>query len=394
MPRKTTRNAQGGGSIRKRKDGLWEGRFTFGHDPGTGKQIQKSVYGKTQAEVRKKLQQATVDVDEGVYIEPIKMTFGNWCDIWLKEYTVGVKQSTESVYAQLIRARIKPALGSVKLSELNALQIQTFYNVLQRGTAEERPLSPKTIKNVHCVVHKALEQARILSYVRSNPASGCILPRAEKPEIKPLDDIELSTFLKAIKGSQFEVLFTVDLFTGMRQSELIGLTWDCINFERGTIFVNKQLVRERKKNSSFFFSSLKNDKTRSITPASSVMQILKKHKITQAKMKLAAGNDWNDGGFKDLVFTNELGGHLTHNTVARNFKRILNKAGIDDRRFHDLRHSYAVAALRCGDDIKTVQENLGHHTAAFTLDQYGHVTEAMKRESSQRMENFINSIEH
>ena len=80
------KNAKGSGSIRKRSDGRWEARYTTGRDAGTGKQIQKSVYGKTQAEVRKKLQTACVAVDEGIYMEPSKSTLGDWLDVWLKEY--------------------------------------------------------------------------------------------------------------------------------------------------------------------------------------------------------------------------------------------------------------------------------------------------------------------
>ncbi|MFT9078440.1 tyrosine-type recombinase/integrase [Ethanoligenens sp.] len=94
----------------------------------------------------------------------------------------------------------------------------------------------------------------------------------------------------------------------------------------------------------------------------------------------------------NLVFTNEVGGHLTHVTVYKNFKRIVKSLGLEEARFHDLRHTYAVASLASGDDYKTVQENLGHQTAAFTLNVYGHVTEKMKEQSAQRMEGFIKGI--
>ncbi|AFA46945.1 tyrosine-type recombinase/integrase [Acetobacterium woodii] len=112
MARKTGRNAHGSGTIRKRnKDGLWEARFTVGYDPGTGKQIQKSVYGKTQAEVRKKLQIACASIDNGNYIEPSKLTVGNWFDIWLKEYTGSIKPLTLKSYRVAINNHIKPSLG-------------------------------------------------------------------------------------------------------------------------------------------------------------------------------------------------------------------------------------------------------------------------------------------
>lgn len=214
----------------------------------------------------------------------------------------------------------------------------------------------------------------------------------EKPEIKPLDTHEIEAFLKAIKGHKLEALLTVDLFTGMRQGEVLGLQWSCVDFERGTITVERQLQRPRRKGDIYYFSALKNDKTRVIRPAPSVMQVLKDHKRRQNEQRLRAGTMWDAGGFPNLVFTTETGRFINYSTLLLSYKQALKRAGISEKRFHDLRHSYAVASLRAGDDVKTVQENLGHHTAAFTLDQYGHVTESMKKDSASRMEAFIATL--
>ena len=119
------------------------------------------------------------------------------------------------------------------------------------------------------------------------------------------------------------------------------------------------------------------------------MDALREHRKRQLEQRLRAGSLWNDGGFPDLVFTNEFGKHLVYTAVWRHCKQALARAGLPDIRFHDLRHTYAVTSLRAGDDVKTVQENLGHHTAAFTLDQYGHVTETMREASARRMEAFF-----
>jgi integrase len=126
-----------------------------------------------------------------------------------------------------------------------------------------------------------------------------------------------------------------------------------------------------------------------ITPAAFVVDALKRHKVRQTEARLKAGPLWQEEG---LVFTDEVGHRLSPNTVYHNYKRLVASIGLPDARLHDLRHSYAVASLRAGDDIKTVQSNLGHHTAAFTLDVYGHVTEEMKRASADRMEKFIQSV--
>lgn len=141
---------------------------------------------------------------------------------------------------------------------------------------------------------------------------------------------------------------------------------------------------------SYHFSPLKNDKPRTITPAAYVMQLLKSQHTRQLEMRLRAGELWYNEF--DLVFTNEAGRPLSRRTIYKHFKKIAAAIGVPDLRFHDLRHSYAVASIRGGDDIKTVQTNLGHATAAFTLDVYGHATDQMKRASAARMDAYIKSL--
>ena len=246
-----TKSARGSGSIRKRPDSRWEAQYTTGRDPGTGKQIQRSVYGETQAEVRKKLQIACVAIDDGVYMDPVKFIVADWLKVWLSDYTPNIKPYTLRSYEGHVRNHINPAIGAVKLSALNTHQIQTLYNRLVKGDDETPGLSPKTLKNLHGVLHKALKQAVKMSYIKFNPSDACRILRIEKPEIKPLEDKEITEFLKEIKGHKFETLFTVDLFTGMRQGEILGLTWDCIDFQNGTIMIYRQLQKIKGNTSSF-----------------------------------------------------------------------------------------------------------------------------------------------
>ncbi|WP_455527108.1 tyrosine-type recombinase/integrase [Huintestinicola sp.] len=169
------------------------------------------------------------------------------------------------------------------------------------------------------------------------------------------------------------------------------MRWSCIDFKRGCIVVNKQLYKPDK-GKEYTLESLKNRKTRVIWPAQFVFSVLKRERMKQLSNKLKVGELWDEGTLPDLVFTNECGKHLSHTTVYANFKKIASACGVPAVRFHDMRHSYAVASLRSGDDIKTVQENLGHATAAFTLDQYAFATDIMKKESAARMDKFIASI--
>ena len=163
-----------------------------------------------------------------------------------------------------------------------------------------------------------------------------------------------------------------------------------MDFSGGTILIKQQLQREKKAGGQYQLVPLKNDKPRTITPAPFVMELLRQHRKIQAAWQLRAGELWeNPAG---LVFTNEIGGHLSAVTVLKKYKRVVAAIGRPDARFHDLRHSYAVAAIRAGDDIKTVQGNLGHATAAFTLDVYGHVTDQMKQASAARMDSYIKDV--
>lgn len=405
MPNKA---AAGAGTIRKKtvtRKGkqytYWEARVTTGTD-GQGRQVQRSFSGKTQKEVREKMQAAAVEITDGTYITPSKMTVGEWLDAWSKEYLNSVKPRTVEAYKKNIRVHIKPALGAVKLSALSAVDVQKFYNGLIRDgytvtrtengkkVTERKTFSPKSVKNIHGTLHKALEKAVALGYIKFNPSNHPDLPRIEKAEIKPLDDDAISSFLTAIKGHRFESVYAVTLFTGLRESEVLGLTWDCIDFERGTILVKQQLQRHEATGGEYVLSTTKNSRWRTIAPAGYVMNLLKDRQREQILDRFKAGSAWDNP--MNLVFTDALGKNHSKDTVYNNFKRVAASIGLPEARFHDLRHSYAVAAIRSGDDIKTVQENLGHHTAAFTLDVYGHVTEQMKRESAARMEAYISTL--
>ena len=378
------RSAKGGGSIRYREDKkLWEARYSIGRNPGTGKQIQKSIYGKTKEEVRKLLAKKVVEYDSGLYSDPQNMRVREWAEIWQKDYLNSVKPSTKEQYASNIRNHIIPSLGATKLSKLTSPMIQRFYNKTLETT------SPKTVRNIHGILHKMLGQAVKVRYIQINPCDACEPPTVPRKEITPLTPEQVSKFLKEIRNTANENMLIVDIFTGMRQSEIAGLTWDCIDFDKGTITIYRQYRKERNFGAKgvYKFSPLKNNKPRTITPASTVLETLKRVKSEQESFaKSSEGMYNNPEGF---VFTNHKGKPIPASTIYGNFKRIAKKIGCPEARYHDLRHTFATLSLQNGDDIKTVSSNLGHATVAFTLDIYGHVSEQMKKDSAERMEKLI-----
>lgn len=378
--------SNGCGSIKQRKDGRWEGQYTCGKDEN-GKIIRKSFYGKTKREVEKKLAEITTDQQRGEFIKPEKLLYKDWLAIWQENYLGSVKASTVTNYKYHIEQNIVPAIGGVKLQLLTAPMIQNLYNSKQKDG-----LSPKTIKNLHGVVHKSLEQAVKVGYLRNNVSDACELPRVVRKEMIILRDEYLAKFLEEIKGKPNEDIFFVDLWTGLREGEIIGLSWDCIDFKKQVIRVEKQLKRKGNGNTKnhYEFDTLKNGKSRIVKPAPFVFDRLKKVRAEQAKNKLKYGEGFSNP--HNLVFTNEIGQHIGAECLLKCFKVRAKHIGLPEMRFHDLRHTWVVIQLENNVNPKTVSEQAGHATVAFTLDVYGHVTDAMLTDSASKIQKFYDAL--
>ena len=388
MPRGRASN-KSGMQPRKRKDGRWEVRYAAGIDGRTGKTILKSIYGKTSAEVAEKLREVTASVDAGTYIEPQRMTLAKWLDVWTQEYCGDVKPGTLDDYKGHIENHIKPALGAIRLCELQPHDVQRFANALKSKVSSKtgKPLSPKTIKNIiQGTLCNALSEAVRIRYLPYNPASGCVLQKSAKAEIRPLEGEEITQFMQAIKGNPSEQVFYIALNTGMRLSEILGLRWSRIDWKKQTIKVDAQLLVKRGKGTERRLGPTKNGKARTFKVAPAVMDALKAVRQQQLERKLKAGPVWSNP--LDLVFTNEAGNSIPHSTVGHRFTRIMQSLGLEHR-FHDLRHTFACESIACGISPKTLSEALGHHSVAFTLDTYAHVLDAMQDEAAARMQQRI-----
>jgi len=348
-------------NVRQRKNGLWEGRYRY-----QGK--QKAVYGKTRKEVRDKLSQIQADLANDEFVDETNMTVGEWLNEYLNTYISDVKNSTLSSYEIVIRKHLIPALGRTKLKELSPIQVQRFYKKLVQDG-----LSAKTVRNIHGVLHEALDKAIRMEILKRNVTDLCDLPKVRENEMHPLSDDQLQEFLSRAKEDPFYYpLFYIAFFTGLRECELIGLTWDCLDFKRNTIRVYRQYVRidYGPRKGEYDFAPLKNNKERTFRIASSVASMFKQVKQRQSEQKLRAGSSFqNKRGF---VFTREDGRNVSASTMYHHYKAIVEAMDLPDVRFHDARHTYAMLSIQNGVDIKTLSESLGHATVAFTLDVYGH----------------------
>ena len=389
------RAANGLGSVRKRKrqrkDGsfyeYWEARVTLYYDSKTKQLVSKTLTGKTQAEVIEKMKSLGVE-PEAEESAAVSLSVKEWLDLWQGEYLESVKPSTAYLYGRDIALYILPQLGRYDLEDLTQPIIQKFYNRLLHPASGKKPLSAKTVRDIHGVLHQALEQAVAAGELERNPSFGCKLPKVQKKEITPMENAQIKSFLERIEGHTHEYLYKITLFTGMREGEILGLTWDCVDLVKGTLTVRQQMRREQQKGGKYYLSTPKNGKSRTLSISPSVIRLFQYQKQKQLLMR-AEAQAWTD---TNLVFTNREGNVLSYRTVYDCFKRIVKSMGCPALRFHDLRHQYAVISIGNGDDIKTLQSNLGHATAAFTLDVYGHVTDEMRKKSLGRMEDYIQSL--
>lgn len=390
MPKKS---AKGSGSIRKisrtyngKVYTYWEARITTGTDPGTGKQIQKSITGSTQTEVRKKITAALRSIDQGTFIDQDNIKLAAWLDAWLDVYCKNtVRSSTLQIYAAAVKNHIKPRLGDLQLQKITGTHIQRFYNQLL-----DSGLSPKTIKNTASILHKALEVALKQGYIYFNPCNNAELPKQIKKEIKPFTTEEIPRFLDAIQDSEYKNAYMLCLFAGLREGEALGLSWDKIDFDKKMITIDQQLQRNKSTGEYFISHTTKSGKSRVINVPDQALQCLNDERTRQLKARLKAGALWNNPD--DLVFTDVAGGYISFQSFYKRFKKAAAAIGRPDARPHDLRHTAATVAIANGADIKSVQALLGHATAAFTLDVYAHATEEMKQDTAAKMENYYSQF--
>ena len=372
------KRANGEGSIRKRKDGRWEGRYTAGHNLETGKPIYRNVLGKTQAEVKEKLKTAIQETQSLDFSKTGQYTVGQWMDVWYENYAkIKVRPSSHQTHKGYIENHIKPNIGDIPLEKLTTLDLQRLYKTLLangrvdrlESKGQPKGLSPKTVRNIHQILSSALKLAQEQRIILTNPAEGCALPKVEHREMKTLPVEQLQSFLREAKDSGVFELYYLELATGLRRGELLGLKWEDIDLEHGDLRVRRQIARI---NGKVVEAPLKTKNAyRTLPLAEDTISILNEQK------KKVGSSPW--------VFPSATGGPISPDSVLHMLHRVLKRAGLPKVRFHDLRHTFATLALQNGVDIKTVSGMLGHFSAGFTLDTYAHVTTSAQKAAANTM---------
>jgi integrase len=364
------RRGHGEGSIYRRKDGRWAASITLENHR------RKTYYGKTRKEVQEKLNAALHEQRQGTLATGKQQTMSHYLKYWLEEvHKPTIRLSSYDKYRKLLDRHILPELGHLQVQKLSAQQVQAFYTrKLEEG------LSPSTIHVMHAILHKALGNAVRWGLVSRNVCDIVSPPRQEHHEIRPLTIEQAQQLLEQARGHRLEVLLTLAITTGMRRGEIIGLRWSDINFEDQSLYIRRTVDRITRY--GYVESEPKTARSRRrITLPSLVVNALQEQRTRQAKARLKAGKAWHEN---DLVFSNTHGGflHPTHMYIA--FQQLLKDAGLPPLRFHDLRHSAATILMAMGTNVKIVQELLGHSTAAFTLNVYGHVFPSLQKEAMEK----------
>ena len=331
---------------------------------------RRTVYGKTRAEVATKLAKAISNRADGLTFDSKNLPVGKYLDSWLKDSVQDtVRLTTYQGYERIVRLHIKPTLESIKLDRLTSHHVRGLYR-----EKLEVDLAPRVVQLIHTTLHKALKQAVADDLIPRNVTESVKAPRPVSKEMQPLSPDQARALLKAARGEKLEALYILALTTGMRQGELLGLKWEDIDMETGILHVRRTLSTAM--GEGFSFNPPKTAKSRrSIRSPQLALVSLRRHRAVQLEERIKVARLWKDN---DLVFTTGVGTPISRSDlITRSFKPLLQRSGLPDIRFHDLRHTCATLLLGKGVHVKLVQELLGHSTIAVTLDTYSHVLPGM-----------------
>jgi integrase len=367
------------GQIIARAEHRWLVRAYVGCDRETHKRkyYNKTIYGslrQAQAHLTKKLHER--DLYCGV--ESVQATLDEFLDHWLTTAAKPkLREKTYRDYKAMLQRYIRPHIGAKVITELSPLDVQGAYQrMIDHG------LSARTVRYAHAILRSALRQAVRWQLLRADPTKGVQLPRQQSGEMRVLTTEQARAFLRIAVPTQYGCIFAMALTTGMRPSEYLALRWQDVDWEHGTASIVRTLHRN---NGRWCFAEPKRARSRRVVRLQSwVLNLVKNMRNTRPGEILQ--QDCNSQ-YSGLVFTTECGEPINEDYLVKNhFKPILRDAGLPDIRLYDLRHTAATLALALGIPPKVVSEQLGHASAAFTLDTYSHVLPHMQDETAAKME--------
>jgi integrase len=361
-------------------------------DPNTGKRRQKWITVKgTKKEAERELNRLLVEADRGMVGAAPAMTSADFLAQWLKEHAEpNLSPKTYARYSGLVRLNIAPYIGRVRLDRLqpsHLLKLQAELREAPRNDGRPGKLSPTTRLHAHRVLHTALEYAVRWKLIPSNPAASVDGPSQAKREMRYFEPEQALAVLEAAEaeGPKWHAFFAVEMTTGLRLGEMIGLRWRDVNLNNGTLVVRQTI--QRVPGVGRVTKAPKTDSSRRpVALGADVIALLRKHRAAQNELRLAAGAAWPDN---DLVFPSDLGTPVEDNIIRKIFRRVCRRAGVEPIRFHDLRHTSASLLLEGGVDMKVISERLGHSSIRVTADLYSHVSARLQKSAADTIEGML-----
>ncbi len=379
------------GSIRRRGNS-WSAIVDLPPDPVTGNRRQKRITASTRKEVERSLSALLTSVEQGYTDagrktvrtffygdDPIDGQLVVWAG-WFVTVAPSLRPSTLRRYRDSVRLHVLPLLGSVRLAKLSPADLQRLYN--DRLAAG---LSPTTVRHIHGIIHRALEDAVKWGMVSRNVADAATAPKRSSVEMATWNAEQASKVFDAAKGSEIEALLWLAIQCGLRRGELLALRWDDIDLNGGNVSIRRTLSRGASSKLEFGEPKTAASKRR-VSLSAALLEVVREHRRRQLEHIVTHRSIYEDAG---LVFADGLGRPLHPNALNRKFAEIIRRAGLPVIRFHDLRHTCATIMLAQGVHPKIVQELLGHTDISMTMNLYSHVTTDMQQEAADAIDRAI-----
>lgn len=373
------RRARNEGNIRKRTDGRYEVRVV---DPLSGK--RQSIFAKSEAEAVERLKGAHGKSARGEAVIDSRMTCGTYFTAWVQA-NKDVRPSTKWRYETLLRRHVTAHIGRVKLAQLSPLHLRTLYASLMEG---EAPLSARTVGHVHRVIQVALARAVEDNLIGRNVAAAVKPPAVPSTEMTTLGPEQVKRLIAESEQSRIGAIFVVAATTGMREGELLGLTWGDVDLAGGTVRVRRTLAKIRQ-GEPVYQEPKTASARRTVSLSNTAIEALKAHRKRQVAERLEA-KLWED---RDLVFANKIGREYHAGHFLRDEWTPMRTAAElpDDFKFHGLRHTAASLALSAGVPLTTVSAMLGHASPKVTLGIYGHCVPGTQDLAAAAMDRLLGS---
>lgn len=364
------------GSIRQKSKGSWQIVVDIGIGPG-GKRLRhfETIRGR-KGDAQRQLNDLLANLDKGTYATPGKLTIADLFNQWLNGY-VRTKCSprTQDGYQSIIEHHLSPALGYHRLKQLTPKEIQAYY-----AKACEA-LSARTVHHQHRVLSQALKYAVRQGYLGRNPCELVDPPSPQGKKMRTLDPAEVVILLDTAQGSYYYPVIYTALSSGLRQAELLGLRWRDLDLGIvPSISVSRSLYK--RKGVCEFREPKTEHSSRLVVMTPPLADFLREYSKDRKVLYHELGNNLS---LDHLVFSNVEGEPIDPGVLSHSFNRIAKRAGLDNVRFHDLRHSFASLALKQGIHPKIISEALGHASVAFTMDCYSHIISGMQAEAMAKL---------